>query len=281
MTTSINILQENPATLVGPGVLLIWCSVSKLAAWEHDNLSAPYWRWYWNDAKGASIRTPNGERIELAPDRVVIIPPQTPFSSTLAAGQIVPHLHIHFTAGGGRLQEPSTRPFVRKPSAGERRQIVQLFQSLRARSATAWSTHFAAHALVTTALSTLPADAWQSQPADTAIMRLLSEMHDRPERPLENAQLARLAALGEGTLRRRFALATGTTPHRYLLQLRVDRAAVLLRTTDVSIDAIASATGFCDRFHLSRAFQKHFNQSPAKFRRAHRSVPSRSNRIGK
>ena len=59
----------------------------------------------------------------------------------------------------------------------------------------------------------------------------------------------------------------GATPHRYVLQRRVARAAHLLRTERWrSIADIAFAAGFASQSHLSNAFKCHMGQTPARWR---------------
>lgn len=52
-----------------------------------------------------------------------------------------------------------------------------------------------------------------------------------------------------------------------LHQERVNRAKVLLRSTDDKLAAIALATGFTDEYHFSKVFHKHTGLPPGKYRR--------------
>ena len=66
---------------------------------------------------------------------------------------------------------------------------------------------------------------------------------------------------------RLFSASFGATPHRYVLQMRVARAAHLLRTERWrSIADIAFAAGFASQSHLSNAFKCHMGQTPARWR---------------
>ena len=65
---------------------------------------------------------------------------------------------------------------------------------------------------------------------------------------------------------RKFRQAVGHTPHQYLLRLRVERACEWMRRSELTMDQIAEAAGFCDRFHFSRVFKQVMGVSPAKFR---------------
>ncbi|MCF6177269.1 MAG: AraC family transcriptional regulator [Victivallaceae bacterium] len=66
--------------------------------------------------------------------------------------------------------------------------------------------------------------------------------------------------------RRIFKQLTGTAPQHYLNEIRLSKAAILLRETSEPIKLIADKTGFKDRFYFSRRFKKQFNIAPAAYR---------------
>jgi AraC-like DNA-binding protein len=68
-------------------------------------------------------------------------------------------------------------------------------------------------------------------------------------------------------LRRVFRDATATTPHDYLVKLRVGRAMRALRTSDASITDVALASGFSDGNYFSHSFRKQTGISPSLYRR--------------
>jgi AraC-like DNA-binding protein len=69
------------------------------------------------------------------------------------------------------------------------------------------------------------------------------------------------------SLVRAFAREWGVTPHAYLVQARVNRAAAMLRQ-GVSPATAAAESGFADQSHLNRHFLRHFGISPGVYRRA-------------
>ncbi|MCU1324584.1 MAG: transcriptional regulator, AraC family [Acidobacteriaceae bacterium] len=79
--------------------------------------------------------------------------------------------------------------------------------------------------------------------------------------------LATIAGLSPFHFARAFRESTGTTPHQYLLQRRIDTAKALLRGPARSLDAIATATGFADAAHLSKAFRRLTGTSPIVWKR--------------
>src|SRR5262249_9484785 len=66
---------------------------------------------------------------------------------------------------------------------------------------------------------------------------------------------------------RAFKAATGLSPHRYVIALRVERAQELLRNTDMPLDRVGSAVGFSSKSHLSRWFIQQVGIPPGAYRR--------------
>ena len=65
---------------------------------------------------------------------------------------------------------------------------------------------------------------------------------------------------------RLFKEKVGIPPHHYLIKIRMEAAAALLRDTDLSVMEIAFDCGYQSAAHFSAAFQKHFSQSPRLYR---------------
>lgn len=79
--------------------------------------------------------------------------------------------------------------------------------------------------------------------------------------------LASIAGLSVFHLIRVFRAATGLTPYSYLEQLRVHRAAVLLRE-GVPIPVVAWRTGFSDQSHLTRMFKRLTGVPPGRYQQS-------------
>lgn len=92
------------------------------------------------------------------------------------------------------------------------------------------------------------------------------EQHLEADAPL--SELAARAHLSERSLLRHFRTATGLTPHQYLLRLRLNQAARLLRESDASIADIAWRCGFRDSNHFSYQFHRRMGCRATAFRRA-------------
>ena len=63
-----------------------------------------------------------------------------------------------------------------------------------------------------------------------------------------------------------FSQTFGRTAMELLRQIRLDRAAQLLRTSELPVQTVAERVGFASRSSFSRAFRSHFDIDPAGFR---------------
>lgn len=79
-------------------------------------------------------------------------------------------------------------------------------------------------------------------------------------------RLARVSGVSDAHFARSFKQAFGVPPHRYLLTRRIERAAALLRDTDLSITQIAFETGWNSLGTFGRIFRDVTGESPSELR---------------
>ena len=60
--------------------VVLQCSYWVIRIWNHSNLASPYWRLYWNAEAGAVVQW-HGQTFPLAPTRLLLIAPNTPFTT--------------------------------------------------------------------------------------------------------------------------------------------------------------------------------------------------------
>jgi AraC-like DNA-binding protein len=63
-----------------------------------------------------------------------------------------------------------------------------------------------------------------------------------------------------------FQQETGLPPQAWFRRKRLEQACKRLHFSEVSIEEIAEASGFCDRYHFSRAFKNAYAIGPAEYR---------------
>lgn len=81
------------------------------------------------------------------------------------------------------------------------------------------------------------------------------------------AEVASACGLSRTHFTRAFRQTTGTTPHRWVQQFKVDRVKQMLRGTALPIAEVAAACGFADQSHLTRTFRQWVGLTPAAWRR--------------
>ena len=79
-------------------------------------------------------------------------------------------------------------------------------------------------------------------------------------------ELARLAATNRTTLNREFQEAYGSSVFEWLREQRLNRAALLLRTTDQAVFEIAVSVGYESHAGFTKAFQQRFGVAPTEYR---------------
>jgi AraC family transcriptional regulator len=100
--------------------------------------------------------------------------------------------------------------------------------------------------------------------------RVLQRVREHVETNLEGAislhDLAATAGLSTSHFARAFKQSEGTSPHKYIMNRRLQQALQLLVETELRLSEIASATGFADQSHFSRQFRKYVGVTPSSYR---------------
>ncbi len=86
------------------------------------------------------------------------------------------------------------------------------------------------------------------------------------DQELSLTDLATVAELSPSYFLRAFKSATGQTPHRFLMERRVQRACELLRRTDLPLAEVTYACGFASQSHMTDAFKRHLGIPPGRYR---------------
>lgn len=186
--------------------------------------------------------------------------------------------YIHFEVRGmpwGLLQSSFSRP-VQLPSHPALmtvcRQWRRELQSGGNFSHLCWATVLA-NASVASLLSREVATAGGRFPWREEMVRIQPAMDCLQERigsPASNQELAALCGMSEDHFIRQFRHGVGMTPARFGREHRIALAAEWLTSSDRTLEDIAAAAGFTDRFHFSQVFKAGLGQAPGAYRRMHR-----------
>lgn len=130
-------------------------------------------------------------------------------------------------------------------------------------------TRLVEHKIEEIVLSALDADArmWPALRAvtrrDRSLVRYVELSRSGPHRLTD---LARESGYSLSTFKRRFQAATGVPPAAWLRAKRLERAKILLETTDRSVTDIALEAGFASLSHFIQMFRRRYRMTPSRLR---------------
>jgi transcriptional regulator GlxA family with amidase domain len=110
----------------------------------------------------------------------------------------------------------------------------------------------------------IPSHLARTDPTVNAFERWVREHIDQP---LRIADAARAVGASERTLQRAFDRVLGISPLRFAQHVRLEQAAHLLRTTDLSTDAIARRVGYENATTLTNLLRDRLDTTPGRLRR--------------
>jgi AraC family transcriptional regulator len=104
--------------------------------------------------------------------------------------------------------------------------------------------------------------------ASKPLQRVIEYINEHLQDELSLFELARTARLSPHYFATVFKASTGMSPHRFVIERRIDRARDLLRRDDKTISEIAYAVGFSSQSHLTANFRRTMGVTPRKFRQS-------------
>lgn len=239
-------IHESGALVLGP-------------QWNFRGVRSPFWRLYYDLTPGAWIES-RGRRHGLGPERVVLVPDGVSFDCGSRPG--AQHLWVHFSlylsltaASADVLEVPASRTV--------RAVARELYRQVQRREA-AHAAHFSAGLLH---LVFAEVGSAGFEPVPLRLRKLLGWIQLSLGGEITNEQMAAQVGLSIEAFIRWFKAGTGRTPAAFVAERRVQEACRRLAFTDDSIEQIADATGFANRHHFSRVFQRLAGSGPARFRR--------------
>ena len=108
---------------------------------------------------------------------------------------------------------------------------------------------------------------WLAGVRDPAVGQVLSMFHERPAHPWNIAKLAKAVGVSRSVLAERFRHYLGQSPIAYLTLWRLRLGARALTSGSRSVAEIASEVGYESEASFNRAFKRHFDLPPARYRK--------------
>ena len=237
------------------------CFEDNIYPWVQNNLRTPSWRFYWNLLPGGFLRFDDRE-VPLLPDYFYILPGYLCFSTL--AKKPFSQFYIHFS-----LSERQILPdrMFRIPTDERSVDLIRRFIKRGTDQETRQLTELTAVSVVSSALMSLPEKILSLPPEyDPRIEKVLSWLHHHLDGACSNDLLAEKVGMSRNGFLRLFEKELGEAPQKYFRRKRIERACELLHFSDLSIEEIASETGFSDRYHFTRVFWNVMHFTPAAFR---------------
>ncbi|MGQ3212949.1 MAG: AraC family transcriptional regulator [Shinella sp.] len=100
--------------------------------------------------------------------------------------------------------------------------------------------------------------------ARAEVLRACDFLRENLSQQVSSTELEAVTGLDRFTLARQFRQLLGTSPHRYLVMRRLERAKGLIAAGE-SLAEAAFASGFADQAHLNRHFKKALGMTPGRF----------------
>jgi AraC family transcriptional regulator len=99
------------------------------------------------------------------------------------------------------------------------------------------------------------------------LARVVDYIDDALDGELTLDAMARVADMNPFYFARAFRRQIGETPHRFVLERRIDRAKRLLSETQIPLVEIALGCGFASQSHFASAFRREVGVTPSQYRR--------------
>ena len=245
-----------------PSITLVKGGTARLKEWTVPMRSLPLWHIYWNSTPGGRLILPEG-KIEMDPDSVFLLPPYLMFATE--SDGAFEHFYLDFRFGDEQFLTVKKKPIVFRRKD---------FQWMLNRCVKQNISKLTGAALAFTLLSSIPEENFVLEGTsvmDLRIKRALDLISDTFQSGqlagLDNRAICRKLGMSVVNFQHLFKRELKISPHRYILNRRLDYAHDLLKNSSLSIEEVAEKTGFANRYQFTRSFTRLYNISPGRWRR--------------
>jgi len=245
-----------------PSIRLVRGGKARLAEWIVPMRSLPEWHIYWNSTSGGQLILPDA-KIVMDPESVYLLPPNLVFAT--ASNGVFEHFFLDF-----RLEDESFLRVKKEPVRFRRKDYEWILKQCF------WQDFsvLTAGTLILALLAAIPPENYVPEGAalmDPRIQRALdlisAAFQLQQLKGLNNRTISRKIGMSQVNFQHLFKRELKISPHRYILNRRLELAHDLLRNSDRSIEDIAEASGFSNRYQFTKSFSGVYKIPPGRFRR--------------
>lgn len=212
-----------------------------------------------------------GKEYALSPGSMFFFPPERPFRYGRQAGDTLCYYWAHFTGGGaeqmlegygldlGVVYQPGSREEV----AEDFRMLFRCFYSKGPLSDAEAAGTLAA---LLARLARRVAQRNQEGPGPWRIRKSLDYIYRNYAQPIRLKELADMEHLSPSRYSAVFRACMCVSPQEFLIGLRIQNAADLMRRTDLSVSQVAQAVGYGDPLYFSGLFRRRMGLPPSRYR---------------
>lgn len=264
--------------------------------WNYGPINSCFTRVYYVYEGRATVHI-NGRMMELLPDHLYIIPPFVTHIDRCDG--VFGHYYVHFLDKDHRLLHLYSNydlPFEIGSSLFDRQVIerlcelcadmyirdshpetyendIQIQNVIAKYNALSEFNKIEIYSLLLTLITRfLEKSSKKNGIKDDRIKRTLQTIGSEISLPISIDRLANGVALGKDRFIRLFKQEVGETPVRYIMKQKIERAQILLTSSDMRIKEIAYSLGFTSEAYFDRVFLLYVHLSPTDFRRQNYTV---------
>jgi AraC-like DNA-binding protein len=243
-------------------------SLRSAGPWSGVNHRHAFWELLWYRAGSGEFRCA-GQRHAVRDGRIFLVAPGE--RHQLATAGRLEHVYLGFTWDG---RSPAARRLAELPllpdpvAAPLHRHLDALWRRVDGDVERAGAVDGLLPRLHELATWLQEGGSEASDAPDTVVRQAQAYLAANVDRTVTVRELAASCYLSPGHLGERFAQATGQTIKAYHAELRLRRAAELLRQSAAGVHEVARILGFGDAAYLTRLFKRRFGMPPSRYRAA-------------
>lgn len=106
----------------------------------------------------------------------------------------------------------------------------------------------------------------EKEKSSKVVRDIIEYITENFDKDINNTKISEIFSFNASYINRVFKQYTGKSIRQFLINYRINAAAEMLATSDMSVEEICLSTGFKDISHFSKTFKKHTGKKPCAYR---------------